>query len=472
MKLFNVMILVLLAPAVGWAVPVKFAACAKNVKLQTPKNSSGVFFNETCDTAYVLPPQVGTLKIFNLVPTGDLANTCQQYTDTEAAISAITSSLKLHALLIESYAKKIQEYSENLEEGLLPVGMTADQMEEKIDELLTKMNDKQNAYLESIENLRASKVYFAKAEGATGKFYLVSELNKLVSEYQKKNPSIQFFPMPLEQSYISINQKSANATDSTDFPLEAVKSIVSAQIGYMPLLTQIRDPQNTPPTIPEISGDIFTQGQDGDIVLSALGACPLFNSSGLPKDISLKALETYISANVVYQYHLQILRKHSITYNLGQLAKRIETSSKKGGFLSRKNVHSLIEESNSKKWITFEMYTDDPSYNYTAEYRDEIKQQFLNSVLAEVAYVSFDNPGNYPSLVEPTGQSGAGVAADALGKCPHMYCQVGMYALKFIDSTFGKTTAISNYIKTRDVWAQETVKEQQMVPYVGSYTFK
>ncbi len=183
-------------------------------------------------------------------------------------------------------------------------------------------------------------------------------------------------------------------------------------------------------------------------------------------------MEDYISASVVYQYHLQMLRKHSITYNLAQLAKRIESTSEKGGFFSRKAVHSLTETTKSDKWIKFEMYSDDPTYNYTDEYRQEIKEQFLNSVLQEVAYVSFENPGNYPSVALPTGASGASVAGDALGKCPHLYCQVGMYAMKFLDATFGSKSAISEFIRTRDVWSSETVEERQMVPYTGSYSFK
>ena len=44
--------------------------------------------------------------------------------------------------------------------------------------------------------------------------------------------------------------------------------------------------------------------------------------------------------------------------------------------------------------------------------------------------------------------------------------------MKFLDTTFGKKSAISEFIRTRDVDVSESLDEKQMVPYVGSYTFK
>ncbi len=473
MKLLTLLSLITILPLSGYATPVKFANCNTSVKLKSPKNASGVYFNDNCDTAYVLPPETGSFQISGLLPTGNLQLVCQAYNDIEQTIANTISSLKMSSARIESFSKKAQDYMDNLEDGLVPVGMTAEEVDEKIDELLTKSTSYQAQFIKSFNDLKSLKAYYAKTEGAVGKFLLESDYVKLVEEYQKKNPSIHFVRIPIEQSYIMINEKTKSETeDPLDFPMEAVMSLSSPTADFIPLLKQIRDPQPTDVPPAKTPGGIFTDGLSGNIQLSALGACPLLDKSGLPESINMGDLDTYISANVVYQYHVQVLRKHSISYNLGQLAKRIESSSEKGGFFSRKKVHSLTEESKSEKWIKFEMYSDDPTYNYTESYRQEIKEQFLNSVLQEVAYVSFDNPGNYPSVALPTGASGASVASDALGKCPHPYCQVGMYAMKFLDATFGSKSAISEFIRNRDIWAQETVEERAMVPYVGSYTFK
>lgn len=472
MKHLNIIIiLVALLPVSAFAVPVKFSKCETKVSLKEPKNGAGVFFNESCDIAYVLPPQSGGLEIVGLKPTGNLEQVCKQYNDIEESISSMVSSLKLYTKRIESYSQQAQAHQDNLDEGFVPEGMSIADVEAKIDELLDKTDEYQQKYTNSIEGLKDLKSYYARTEGAVGKFLIESNYVDLVNEYQKKNPSLQFVRMPMEQSYIMINEKAAKDGDPLNLPMEAVISLTSPMADYIPLLKNIRDPKEGDVSAPKAPGGIFSDGLSGEIALSAIGVCPMMKSSGLPDSINMNELETYISANVVYQYHVQIRRKHSITYNLAQLAKRIESSSKKGGFFSSKSVHSLTEKTESKNWITFDIYSDDPSYNYTEDYKKEIKEQFLNSVLQEVAYVSFDSPGAYPSVVLPTGASGAQVVGEGLGKCPHLYCQVGMYAMKFLDATFGKKSAISEYIRTRDVWKQETLDEKQMVPYVGSYTF-
>lgn len=472
MKFLKLMTLVTLLPMGAQAVPIKFSECAKKIQLKTPKNATGVFFNDTCDTAYVLPPEAGSLKIHSL-NLNDEANFCKDFNDVSDSVSSLISSLKLSTTMIERYNLQAQEILTNLEAGLLPAGMTLEEVEAKIEDLDQKAKEKQKLYLELVKELIGLKTFYANAPVAKGKFFLESNFDDLVSEYQKQNPNIFFTKIPLEQSYIMINEKAAQpGADPYNMPMDTVISIETTTAGFLPLLKQIRDPESTQVEPPKLPGGLFSASLDGNIVLSALGACPLIGKSGLPSTIDLSAVESHISASVVYQYHVQMLKKHSITFNLAQLAKRIESSSEKGGFFSRKSVHSLIETSKSDKWITFEMYSDDPTYNYTEEYRNEIKQQFLNSVLQEVAYVSFDEPGAYPSVVLPTGATGAGVVAEGLGKCPHLYCQVGMYAMKFLDTTFGKKSAISEFIRTRDVWSKETKEERHMVPYVGSYSFK
>lgn len=465
--------LLILMPSFSWAVPVKFSKCQDKTNFQEVKWGSGVLFDESCEVAYVLPPRFGSLEVVDLRETGNLELVCGQYNDIEEAMKSITSSLKMYTKRIERLADRINEYETYLEEDLIPDGMTIDDVEDKIDELLNDSESYQEKYTKSWTGLKKIKEFYARTEGATGKFLMESKYSDLVAEYQKKNPDIQFVRMPLEQSYLMINEKAPKNEDPTNLPMEAVISISSPGAPNLPLLKNIRNPppvdEPVPPTAP---GDIFSDALSGNIVLSAIGVCPLLRNGAVPSAIDMSDLETYISANVVYQYHAQVQRKHTITYNLAQMAKRIQTSTKKGGFFSRKNVNSLVEDTDSKKWIEFKTYEDDPTFTYTEEYKNEIKMQFINSVLQEVAYVSFDNPGNYPSVVEPTGQSGAGATADALGKCPHLYCQVGMYALKILDTTFGKTTAISEFIRTRDVWSSETVDQKKMVPYSGSYTLQ
>jgi hypothetical protein len=478
MKFLNILMVTGLLTAISssdaFAVPVKFPACATTTKIKEVPGGNGVVFNEACDQAYVLPPQSGSFSMMGLAATGNLELVCGQYNDIEAAMKSTTDTIKIYADRIDSLAKKAKVLQDQLDEGLIPVGETIDTVEQKIDDLMEKGAGYQDKYIKSMDSLRSLKEYYARTEGATGKFLMESKFANLVAAYQQANPHIHMERMPLEQSYLMINEKAPAQGDPVNIPMSAVLSISSPQADYLPLLQNIRAPKSgeTPAPAPASPGGIFSDGLTGNIVLSAIGACPLMDRSGLPESIRIEDMENFVSANIVYQYHVQAQRKHHITYNLAQLAKRIESSSQKGGFFSRKSVHSLTEETESKKWITFETFENDPTFTYSEDYKKEIKQQFLDAVLKEVAYVSFDNPGAYPSLIEPTGSNGAQAAADGLSKCPHLYCQVGMYAMKFLDATFGGTSAVSNYIKTRNVWSEETVDEKQMVPYFGSYPLK
>ncbi len=267
-------------PAPSYAVPVKFADCAKSTKITAPKNASGVYFNETCDTAYVLPPETGSLQFFGLRPTGNVELVCKQYNDIEEAITSNVASIKMFNQRIESYSQKAQEYMDNLEEGLVPVGMTIEEVEEKIDDLILKADIFRKHYDETFQSLKGMKAYYAMIEGAVGKFMLESKYNQLVEEYQKKNPSVHFVRMPLEQSYIMINEKAHDPVeDPLNFPMEAVLSLTSPMADYIPLLKQIRDPQPTEIAPPQTPGGIFTDGLSGNIQLSA-SACA--RSSAIP----------------------------------------------------------------------------------------------------------------------------------------------------------------------------------------------
>jgi hypothetical protein len=473
MKLFKlVLALPLIATTLAstaYAVPVKFAACAKDIRIKEVPNGTGVLFSEKCDQAYVLPPKSGTVSLLGVGPSGNTADVCKGYGNIEKAITSTTASIAATAARIESYNQKIKKIEDQIEEGLIPIGTTVASLEAKVKELKENLNEDNDLYIKSFNDLMVIKQGYSVMPAASGSFALESNYTELVAAYQAANPDIFMAKMPMEQSYLSIAQLGREDVG----PMSAVVSITANGNGglpiSLPLLQNLREPKEGAPAAPVLPGPVMTEGVEGNIVLSVLGVCPLVAKSKNVSSITMKNLQAYINPYVVYQYYVQAHRKHHITYNLAQLAKRIESSSKKGGFLSRKTVHSLVEETKSNKWITFETYEEDPTFTYSEDYKREIKQQFLDSVLQEVAYVSFDVNGKYPSVIEPTGTNGVQAAAEGLGKCPHAYCQIAAYGLKFIDSTFGSTSAISNYIKTRDVWVEETVDETQMLPYFGSY---
>ncbi len=462
---------ILLLPFFAQAVPQKFTKCAKDIELKHPKRSSGVLFNEDCSVAYVLPPNQGTFTVLGLQPTGELDLVCSQYKDIEEAMKSTTSSLKRQTRRIERANKRIDELEAYLDGGLVPVGMSVDEVEDQIDELLEKSEEYQQKYEASWNRLKNMKSYYAQVQGARGGFAMESNFVDLVEEYQQKNPYLFFEPMKIEQSYLAINEKARAEGDPLSLPYEAVISLETAGFGNLPLLKNLRAPKpDGEGHQEEAPGDIFINGSQGNIHFSALGACPLLKNGQLPQDFTFAEFSGDISAKVIYQYHAQVKKGHTISYNLGQLASRIQKSTKRGGFFSTKTANSLTESGKSDSWFKFETYSNDPTVVYTEEYKKEIKQQFMDELLREIAGIELTSTG-YPSLIEP-GSNGASATADALGKCPHLYCQVGMAAITILDSTFGKTTAVSEYIKNKNVWKTKTEEDAVMVPYFGDYIFK
>src|ERR1043166_3242546 len=56
------------AQAQAQLVPAKSPKCARKIHLRAPRYGAGVFFNETCDTAFVLPPAEASVDVRAVAP--------------------------------------------------------------------------------------------------------------------------------------------------------------------------------------------------------------------------------------------------------------------------------------------------------------------------------------------------------------------------------------------------------------------
>ena len=469
MKLLFMVAAMTLVMVEGHATPKKYNKCEKNINFNEVKWGSGVVFNEDCSTGYVLPPK-GSMRIESVRPTANIQTSCQGYASLE---NAITNQFKQVETLTTStnyvYAR-MDTLNEYLSQGFTPTGMTMVELLEEVS-ALNKIVQENMSYVNDMRrgNIEDKK-YFSQTEGGVARFYLETSYNELIQAYKDENPNINFVRIPMKQSYLSITDRTidfANINPS----MSAVIAIESANIGTMPLLTNLFVEEQTGESV-EFPGSFFGDSTSGSLTFSTIGICPLIQKYGLNMSDFSVADVPELHANVTYQYEVQVERNHKVEINLHQLAKRIEESVSKGGFLSRKNVHKLTEKTEHESWIKVTVLSDDVDHEFKEEYTKTVVQEQMQWFLDQIAHVRFGQPGSFPQAALPTGENGADVAAGALTKCPRMYCKIGSYALKFISASFGKKSALSEYTKSEDAWSFREVKDKKMVPLVGGYTFE
>lgn len=472
MKNIILFALIMIANATVQAAPSKFNGCEKK-DFKEVSWGSGVIFNSECTKAYVLPPKFGSMTIHSMSPTGYVADECTGYRLSQNSANNTLESFNMATKVINSLYNRLGQLSDYSDQGLTPVGMSYIEMLEEMSKISDLISSQNKVITNMKDKAVAQKKQYAYSEGGVAKFFMESNYNELIKAYKEANPSYDFERMPLDQSYISVSDKDYS-NEALNPTLSAVLSITSDDFGPMPTLSPSGLSNETSETSQNsaLPGTIFTDGTSGSAVLSILGICPIIDEYGIElNNISISELPQ-LHASVIYQYQVQVNRKHKVEFNLHQLAKRVEEMKSRGGFLSRKNIHKLTEKTEHESWIKITSTSDDTRFEFNDEYTKSVVQEHMADFLKNIAHVRFAEPGTFPKAGLPDGKNGADISAEAIGKCPHMYCQVGSYALKIVSGTFGSKTALSEYLKTEDAWTVREVDEQKMVPMVGSYTFR
>ncbi|MBX3022680.1 MAG: hypothetical protein KF799_13490 [Bdellovibrionales bacterium] len=456
-------------PSLSFAIPVKYPKCS--VKLREVNGGSGAILNEDCTQAYVLPPRVSRLQISGYNETANLSFICNRLTSLESTQTNIQSVREAFSRRMKNMALEIEKREAELNDGLVPIGRTHDDMEKEIDDLIVKIADL-NAKLGALDqDYVTKKSNLAQNEGGWGRFLIEIRYSELIQAYQRANPSITFVRMPIDQSFISVVDRVSGDANATE--LSAVLSLQVPGIGQLPLLGNssllLVDKDATPYTPPP-GTDFFGDAISGEIRLSTLGACPLRQRS--TSDFSADQISNYVTANGTYSYQVQVTRHHSISYDLQELVRQIHEQVRKSGLFSRKTFDSFIDARTTSSWITFHSESEDTRFQYTDEYIKEIKKEFIDRALAQVIAIQTGSPAGYMTLIDASGKNGADVVGDELGKCPHMYCRIGAAGFKVLSAIFGNTTTTANLTRSLSARTQETVSEKRNVIEVGTFSFK
>lgn len=459
--------------AFAQSVPTKSPDCSSKARVIAPRNGSGVFFDASCKTAYVLPPVEGDVSLSSIAPSGNLME---------------CGALDLRRTTVERIARKIDQLWSELDTMKQPPGAPeaafgsgpfseqeasseSGELEGEIEKM--KFVEEKTRELDKLKkSLREILADYAKVEGATAQLNFKIGMSELIQSYQSLNQSIRFERMPLEIARMSFASRSG--TEAAQMP--AVLSVKVPGLDSLQVGNEELDPKGE--RIEKTTGDesirspIFGDALSGQIRLSLPGACPFYNKSRkkMVAELSGRDLAAYVDANVQYSYFLQAFRKYKASYNLASLVKRIQKQSTSGGWFTTKSANSLIIEKDSSDWFILKPESDDARFQYE-DIAKELKSDLIDRVLKQITYAQV---GPQSTDVDPAAPKANGVSTAASGlrnNCFHWYCQAGAAVLDVLNSAFGGTQASSTFINQNDFWANDDVSEKRMLRFYGSFTF-
>ena len=474
----------MLTPVVAQAVPVRSPKCAATMHIQSVPNGAGVFFDDECKVAYVLPPQAGEMSLSAIAPSENLER-CSAVLSTMQAGDALAKRLKTLADEIAQLgAATASNGTDTNSNGRSTSGLGAGGLFPSADEpanqtppvaaggdevaLMAKLTQLADLQM----RIDALLTPYSKIEGATGLVLLTMKHQQLVAEYAAKNPGITFLPLTPKASYLTI--ASTKAMAAGDF--SAALSVEVPGVGLVPMAPPTDGTSNlfrmNASSAPD-SSKIFGESLSGQVRLSLTGACPFYSAPQhvLKSSLSANEIGAYLSANVQYSYELQVARSYKASYQLASLVRQIQSKSTHGGFFSTSTAASMIDDHTANSWFKLEQSSEDSQVAYDDLSRT-LKSDLMDRVLKQVALATVGSAGGLMDPGQPAAD-GVSVAANGLRKnCAHIYCQSGAVVLDVLNSAFGSTSTVSNYISNNDYWASDEVTDRRMVPYFGSFSFR
>lgn len=458
-----------------WAsvVPTRWNNCP-NVQVQSVEGSNGYKMSKDCSTVYILPPAEGRLSL-NGQPLVDpyLDRICQRIDalyDRQEVTDGLLGSLE------KNLAQKVDRYNqmqENFNEGLIPIGITEDQYQEDIDNILETIDKLTTRFQTTEDRFNSSLDRYARQSGGEVGVFVETGFQELVDRFAAANEGsgLNFEKIPFDQGFLSFKKKNS----STRAEHSLVLNMSISGIGQMPVLRPLSDliEQGIPQIVsPETDSTIFVSAAPGNIELSKLGACSLFVGNSKGQEVVEDKVASVLGAVATFEYPLMVQRSHSITFRMSNLVEIIHKQKRKGGLFSRKTLNKLIDNRDSSSWLEFHGESQDRRFTYTDEYKAEVKKQFLDRALKDIVAVQTQNPAAHLALLDPKGENGSDQIATELGKCVNLYCKIGAAGFRVLSKIFGSTQAVSHLKKTFEAEYSEVVTDSVMVPQLDTMVFK
>lgn len=419
-------------------------SCPVAAKIKRPVNSTNVYMSADCKTAYVLPPETGSVKLVGFTQSASLAR-CASMDTAMRNLNEINGKIT-SARLDRNEPQETPDMG--LPGGLGGMGgldgyaQPQTQVPMTEEELTALLMERKQIAEDIIKEYGQMSGIVAQLNFSTG----YAELLKSFKD-KNKDLGIDFQALPLKNTHFNFNTPTFNATQNS-MALSAGMAIKQDQL--------------------------MNGSASGSVELSLLGACPLRSklSGKLPATLSTSKFSSFLTANLSYEYELITTVKYDAEYNRGGMASKIRETSTKGGFFKTSTSSKLITTATSNSWFNYVGYCDDSRACDSAHQENilDIKKRLMDEVLANISLVKIGYD-LAPEAAGMPGRNGASTASEALKKCQHMYCQIGGAVLDIANSTFGGTNKYDSYVNKEKHWAKESLETKKPFSYQGSMGF-
>lgn len=407
----NILLLASLFSGSVMAGPIYSTSCPVASEITMPSKSGGFYMSNDCKTAYILPPMKGIATVEGKA-SGDLGR-CSEITQFNGILTKINKEIKT-----------LVGKSEN-------------------DEEIKKLFDQRSLAIEKYGDL-------ANTLGLSVDLNFSTAIDEQLESYRDLNQGlgVNFQPVAIKNAKLAW---ASGATSDSQMKIAMNQSIVLPEMN-------------------QAGAGSFS----GRLDLSLFGACPLRDpfTGNAPSRLKYKDVAGLITPNFHYQYELEATYKYKATYNLSTLASKIRQVSSKGGLFKTSSYASLRENAESLGWFKLEVECDDPRVceNVKADMAVTIKNRLIKEVFDNIALSTIG--ANLEPIESGTpGKNGAEAGAEALRKCPNVYCQAGAVVLDVANSIFGGTSKTDDYIKTSNRVVIEEVQTRMPVTFNGMMGF-
>lgn len=378
-------------------------------------------------------------------------------------------------------ADETSEKNHRLKAEKRKLSLASTEMAEKLEPLARlqgQLDDLFNRYLERYQK-------FSALHAATGNIVFKVKWNNLVEEYRELNKdlNVYFTRVPLvDARVISSSYLDSSGGQELGFPSLLKAEIPGEKINL--LVDQEGDikidPQNEDIIGQQTKKPVvlaFGEASVGaHIALSALAACPAFPEGDYknPDHKILANMKNYMKVQAFYTYPTKLRRKYNASYNIHQFVKKVSKKSKRRGFLSSKNVSSLVEDGDSKDWFKIE-FDQSSVYGYSSEEQtkitNEVKANLIERAMRQFAMIAGSSEVKAPEMPELPAQSGY-YGLGVRRYCTWGWCYGANYFTTLVQDVFGSRSSESILQRTHDVWVQDSVSQSTVMERNTSLTFE
>lgn len=421
--------------------------CPVTAKIKRPTNASNVYMSKDCKTAYVLPPEVGTVKLVGFSQSANLTM-CASLDAAMKNLNEINARITSAKIGANQTTPDIG-LGGGLPGGLGGIGGLGGYGQTPVEADPLSEEELVELYLERKEIAEDIINEYGQMSGVIAQLNYSTGYSELLKEFEKKNKDlgIAFQGLPLKNTRFNFS--------SPNF---------SAALHSMAISTGMAIKQD----------QMMNGSASGSVELSLLGACPLRNrlSGKLDERLSTKKFSSLLIANLSYEYELITTVSYKAEYSKGGMAEKIRKSSTKGGFFKTSTTSKLITSASSESWFDYYYSCDDSRACEEAHQENilDIKKRLMDEVLANISLVKIGYELT-PEAAGTPGRNGASASAEALRKCQHVYCQAGAAVLDIANSTFGGTNKYDSYVNKEQHRTVETSETKKPFSYHGSMGF-